>query len=157
MIKPANIMTKASIEYLKNPARFNRITYAAAWGASSTGQALSIAKNKEISAKEKKFLIPQEVSNGVLNIALFSTIALAAENFGKKLTSGADPIIRTKNFIPGSKKHKTFIAGFSAICGIVGGILASDVIITLLRNQIAARIQKNYRAIGWAFSPSKRN
>ncbi len=138
----SNSLLKTSVSYMKDPARFNRIAYTMAWGASSTGQVVSIAKNKKIPEKEKRFLIPQEIANGILNVSFFWTIALLSEKFGKFITEGKNPIVKVKGFEPGCQRQKILVAGMSAITGIIGGILASDIIAPVIRNKIAANIQK---------------
>ncbi len=137
-----NPLLKTSVSYMKDPARFNRIAYTTAWGASSTGQVISIAKNKKISEKEKHFLIPQEIANGILNVSFFWTIALFAEKLGRFITEGKNPIVKVKGFEPRCQRQKVLVAGMSAITGIIGGILASDIIAPVIRNKIAAKIQK---------------
>ncbi len=138
----SNSLLKTSVSYMKDPAGFNRIAYIMSWGASSTGQVFSIAQNKKISEKEKRFLIPQEIANGVLNVFFFWTIALLAEKFGKFITEGKNPIVKVNSFEPGCQRQKVLVAGMSAITGIIGGILASDIIAPIIRNKIAAKIQK---------------
>ena len=47
------------------------------WLLSSTAQATMIATNKNIDKKEKQFLLPQEISDGVINVTLYYTICQA--------------------------------------------------------------------------------
>ncbi|MDD3150022.1 MAG: hypothetical protein PHV68_04235 [Candidatus Gastranaerophilales bacterium] len=43
------------------------------WAVSSLAQVAAITTNKEIPTKDKKFLIPQEIADGVVNVSLFWT------------------------------------------------------------------------------------
>ncbi len=131
MIKTSNILTNMAVDYAKNPAKFNTKAYCLAWSASSIGQVTVIYKNKTISKHEKKFLIPQEVLNGVLNVSFFFIFA----NLASKIT---ETIISTKNL-----KQNKFTAGISAIASILGGIIASDILTPIIRNKIAAKLQNN--------------
>lgn len=44
------------------------------WLLSAAAQVTMIAKNKDIDKKEKQFLIPQEIADGVINVGLYYTI-----------------------------------------------------------------------------------
>lgn len=53
----------------ENPGRAVMIATALGVGSSSIAQALAVHYNKKISDKQKKFLIPQELLDGIINVA----------------------------------------------------------------------------------------
>ena len=55
------------------------------WFFSGLAQIVMIACNKNIDKKEKKFLIPQEVSDCVINVGLYYTICQSIKKTGDKL------------------------------------------------------------------------
>lgn len=55
------------------------------WFFSSAAQLAMIASNKDIDKKEKKFLIAQETSDGVINVGLYYTICQCIKKFGENL------------------------------------------------------------------------
>jgi hypothetical protein len=60
-------------------------TAAAGWVLSSLAQIFVVATDKKISKKDKKFLIPQEILDGITNVGLFLTITQLIKNAGAKL------------------------------------------------------------------------
>lgn len=52
------------------------------WVFSALAQIVMIARNKDIDKKEKKFLIPQEVADGVINCTLYYTVCAAIKKAG---------------------------------------------------------------------------
>ncbi len=52
------------------------------WVFSALAQIGMIARNKDIDKKEKKFLIPQEVADGVINCTLYYTVCAAIKKAG---------------------------------------------------------------------------
>lgn len=62
------------------------------WVFSSLAQIFAIAINKDIEKKEKKFLIPQEMADGAVNVGLYYTITQAIKSLG-------DSFVESGNFI----------------------------------------------------------
>ena len=60
--------------YFEQPARFFQVAGVIGFATSCLCQALAIVVNKTIPAKEKKFLIPQELTDGAVNIAIFLAV-----------------------------------------------------------------------------------
>lgn len=56
---------------------------AAGWFFSALAQLGMIATNENIDKKEKRFLIPQEISDGVINVTLYYTISQGIKEFGE--------------------------------------------------------------------------
>ena len=65
------------------------------WVFSALAQIGMIARNKDIDKKEKKFLIPQEVADGVINCTLYYTVCAAIKKAGDWLLENC--IFLTKN------------------------------------------------------------
>lgn len=57
------------------------------WTTSAVSQLVAIAFNKEIPSDQKKFLIPQEIADGALNIASFYLITNSFNRVASKLVS----------------------------------------------------------------------
>ena len=82
----------------------------AGWTFSALGQLGMIALNKNIDKKEKKFLIPQEIADGVVNVTLFYTICAGIKKaVDSLLESGKILTFRTNNLV------KEFRAGQSSV------------------------------------------
>lgn len=58
---------------------------AVGWFFSAAAQITMIAKNKDIDKKEKKFLIPQEIADGAINVGLYYTVCAGIKKIGEKL------------------------------------------------------------------------
>lgn len=79
------------------------VTSALGWVLSSAGQILSIATNDKISTKKKKFLIPQEIADAVINIGSFVVVTGGIKKGMKYLaTSGR---VTTKGIIKTCNDH----------------------------------------------------
>lgn len=94
------------------------------WVFSSLAQIFAIAINKDIEKKEKKFLIPQEMADGAVNVGLYYTITQAIKslgdsivesgNFIKKDTADFLEVLNTKKL-----KLKDFVKNFGSISEII--------------------------------------
>lgn len=58
---------------------------AVGWFFSAAAQITMIARNKDIDKKEKKFLIPQEIADGAINVGLYYTVCAGIKKIGEKL------------------------------------------------------------------------
>jgi len=97
--------------------------------------------NPEIKTKEKKFLIPQEMVDGSLNIALYYTITTGFKKMAKALIA-KDSTTLAKGVkdvnIPGPAMGLVTLAGFA------GTVIASNIITPIVRNVFAADRQNKY-------------
>lgn len=73
--------------YCKDTAKMLLITGTLGWIFSAAGQIVGIASNKKVAKKEKKFLIPQEIADAVINIASFYIVTNKLQNFAKARVS----------------------------------------------------------------------
>lgn len=62
---------------------------AVGWFFSAVAQIGMIATNKDIEKKEKKFLIPQEIADGVINVGLYYSICQAIKYIGDSLAENS--------------------------------------------------------------------
>lgn len=92
---------------------------AAGWVLSALAQIVMIAKNKDIDKKEKKFLIPQEIADGVINVGLYYTICQVIKNIADfsaenihYMTKRTDEVIQLMN--PDNRSASEFIKGFGS-------------------------------------------
>lgn len=146
------------------------LTSVAAWVASSAAQIIGIALNKNYSHEQKKFMISQEAADAITNIGLYFGITSSLKWLsGKMVSTGkltTKPILnflenkglthyRGKfNFditkVPGFKEGiKTSYDSFKnfaeASAAITGGIISSNIVTPIVRNEIASYRQNKYK------------
>ena len=158
------ILTK----YGPNPAKMLIYTGVLGWFLSSAAQVVAIAVNDKIPKEQKMFLIPQEISDGAINVLSFFLVTSAIKNFASKLVSTgklANPKIRkflnetgldvkkglgqTKfnieklaNYDQKKEDYKSFKNGIDVIGMTLGSILSCNIITPILRNKVAADRQQ---------------
>lgn len=71
------------------------------WFLSAAAQVTMIAKNNDISKKEKEFLIPQEIADGVINVGLYYTIC-------QGIKKGCESLLENGHFMT-QKSFKTIM------------------------------------------------
>lgn len=133
-----NLITKFAEFVIKKPAPFLRYTTAVVYLISTIAQSVGLKINKDIPAKEKNFLIVQEMLSGALELVTFMTIATGLENFGAKLVE--------KGIVVGSEAAKgnpKFGQGMAMLFSLIGTVLAFNLVTPLLRNPLAALLQKH--------------
>ncbi|MCQ2957469.1 MAG: hypothetical protein MJ180_01045 [Candidatus Gastranaerophilales bacterium] len=164
------IFTHFCQQGIADRANFLKNVAVAGWALSSLAQTCAIIFNDKIPSKEKKFLIPQEIIDGIANVTLFWFISSKATDFGKKLILNKRILPKsiaklTENFkVPKGSisemksafiKHikkvgtsfdvKTAddaIEGMGVLTGIVGAILSNNICTPLIRNKLASVVQK---------------
>lgn len=142
------------------------VTGTIGWAASSAAFTGAVALNENIPREQKKFLIPQEIADGVVNCTLFWTCTRIANNKAKqwvkegkifpvaikkevqevrkKLGSGANlSNIQEKLSPQASKRLNGFKSSFPALVSVGGSILAANIITPFIRNYIASKMQKH--------------
>lgn len=81
-----NLFSKMKVNlfniYTKDHGKGLIHTGAIGWFFSSLAQVTVVATDKNISKKEKKFLVPQEICDGVTNVTLYYTISQIIKNSG---------------------------------------------------------------------------
>ena len=165
-----NLITKFCEQGVTDRANFLKNTAVVAWALSSLAQTCAILFNDKMPSKEKRFLIPQEIFDGLINATLFWFITSKAANFGKNLVlkkhvlpkslvnlmdgykpSGATIDKMKDSFIGHLKKVGTpadvktaqnVIEGMGVAVGLVGAIISNNIVTPLLRNKLAGMWQQ---------------
>lgn len=141
------------------------------WALSSAAQIFAIVKNDKIPRDQKKFLIPQELFDAVINILAYVAITKSFTKIGDKLVESgrlANSKIRTflkvtnretqickKGFNIANldevkketdkdfaKDYYKFADGISFISTTIGSIISCNIVTPVLRNKIATNRQK---------------
>ncbi len=121
-----NVLNKS----VKNNGMFLFVTTAAAYVLAATAQTVGLIVNKKLTPKEKKFLVPQEVFEGLSNIATYGAITFPLMAAAKGLAA--------KKF-PGNLKA---IDGANTIAAIAGSIIAGNIVTPIIRNKTGAKVKK---------------
>lgn len=150
--------------YGEEPGKMLVHTGVLSWTLSAAAQVMAIVFNDKISKKEKLFLIPQECADAGINILSFYLVTNAFTNFGTKLvktgkltTPLIDKYIKdnkikdigkittdiSKDMPPDVlNEFKSLKSGISVLTNTVGSILSCNILTPILRNEYAARKQK---------------
>lgn len=81
------IKTSLFKSYSNDAGKMLLHTGALAWATSAVAQIVGIINNDKISKEQKKFLVPQEMADAVVNIFSFYMVTDSIQNFTKKLAS----------------------------------------------------------------------
>lgn len=151
-----------------NPANMLIWTGVLGWFFSSAAQIVAIAANDQIPKEQKKFLIPQEIGDGAVNVLSFLVVTSAIKGLASKLVSTgkiATPAIREylkkskvnpkttvgnvmfdiskmPNFYLIKDEYTKFKNGVDVVGMTVGSILSCNIITPIVRNKIAANRQR---------------
>lgn len=157
--------------YGNNPGKLLVHTGSIGWILSSLAQISAISFNNKLSRKDKDFLIPQEITDGVVNVSLFYTLTAGCKKFsdilfesGKLIVPGTKEEItkalkknninlKTLNEfnVPISqlikdkevlKKFKSTKNGAAVVASIIGSVISSNVLTPIIRNKVGAFVQK---------------
>lgn len=139
------------------------------WATACLSQVVAVVVNDKIPKEQKKFLIPQELADGALNILAFYLITNSAKNIAGKLVSTgkwSTKAVRdfvAKNPLPDNLKmgdmslnlgkvfkenegfHKTydnFKGGMDMLSTVTGAVISSNLITPFIRNEWGAKRQK---------------
>lgn len=74
------------------------------WIFSALAQVVMLAKNDKISSKDKKFLIPQEIADGAVNVGMYFAICQTLKSYGDKLCEKGKIILRSTDDVLGKVK-----------------------------------------------------
>lgn len=164
------IFTKFCEQGVTDRATFIKNITVVGFVLSSIAQTTAIIFNEKIPTKEKKFLVPQEIADGMINATLFWIIASKAVNFGKSLIltkkilpkslapfmknyqpQGRDIYTLKENFMKylssqtnseNLKLADNVIEGMGVVTGIAGAILTNNILTPILRNKLAGNFQQ---------------
>lgn len=90
-----NLLEKIWCEYGDDVGKALIHLGAAGWFFSAAAQVGMIKKNKEFNQKEKRFLLHQEIADGVINVTLYYTICQSIKKFGEYIVENAHLATRT--------------------------------------------------------------
>lgn len=140
------------------------------WIASSLSQVFAVVINEKIPSDQKKFLIPQEIADGVLNVITFYAITNTMKNISGKLVStgkwstkairdfvAKNPLTKdikmgdmstnlSKNFKENKEFHDCydkFKGGMDMMAATIGSVVSCNAITPVIRNVWGADQQKN--------------
>lgn len=153
-------------KFTQDPAKMLIITGTSGWALSSAAQIFALLFNDKISAKEKTFLIPQEMFDAIVNIGSFYLVTQGIKKGTAKLVSTGKlttKSIRTylenspfkdsvgkANFdierdlkgIISFNEHMDSYTSFMKLATVVGStagsVLSCNIITPILRNKLAA-------------------
>lgn len=149
-----------------NPGTVIKFAGCLTWASSSAAQVIAIITNDKIPAKDKKFMIRQELADGAINVATLLALSSAFEAAGRRIvkcglilpekalnSSKLDSIEKKSSEVLSSLKNKdlskpeainmlpesikNFVKGMSAITAIGGQLFTVSLAAPILRNQIA--------------------
>lgn len=92
--------------FSKNVGSFLLWVGIAGWVMSCVNQTVAILLNDKISTKQKKFLIPQEISDGIINTILFAAFTRSFTKIGEKLVQSGRLATKELREIYKSKFHE---------------------------------------------------
>lgn len=145
-------------------------TSVAGWLASSAAQIVGIGLNKNYTKEQKKFMLPQECADALINIGSFFIVTKSLKSLSSKLVStGKFAPKKIVDFIEAnglsnkrgdfdfdisklkmSKELKQTYNGFKCFsdstAAVIGGVLSSNIITPILRNNYASHRQQTYLA-----------
>lgn len=175
MAKPPIIKQIANYVYknfTNDPGHFLLVSGAIGWAASCVNQTVAIMINDKIPKEQKYFLIPQEITDGIVNTLLYIGITKSFNVFGKRFVESgrwASPKIRkwleeakkpvcTDNFNITkqqelnpldskfdeklSDEYFAFSDGIKFAFCTLGAVVSCDFVTPFVRNKIAALRQK---------------
>lgn len=106
MNKPPMIKQIANYVYekfAKHPGDFLLISGIIGWAASCANQTVAIIINKKIPKEQKYFLIPQEITDGIVNTILFAFFTRSFTRFGERFVEQGK--WATKEIVAKLKQH----------------------------------------------------
>lgn len=169
-----NILNWVAENFMKDASKMLIWTGVAGWALSSLAQVGAVIINKKISDEKKSFLIPQELADAAVNIGSFFLITQAAKKMTAKLFSTGkfapktvhtyleknkdlyankigkldfdlDEVLKKDSDFP--KNEYYACKNFGTTLATVGaGIVSSNIVTPIMRNNMASKMQKNYIA-----------
>lgn len=147
-------------------------TTVASWMASSAAQIYGIAVNKNYTHDQKKYMINQEVFDAITNIGLYFSITKSLTLLSSQMVKTAKlapksivefmrrngiienrgkfnfDVTQARNFDKEGMKntYNAFKCFADAGAATIGGIISSNIITPIIRNNIAAYRQNKYKA-----------
>lgn len=158
--------------FSKDTSKMLIATGVAGWALSSLAQIMAILVNPKIKDEQKLFLLPQEISDAIVNIGSFFVITqFTKKTVAKLFTTGKFAPKNVREFLdknkdlygdkvgkldfdlgktlqyesPVLKKSYHNVKNLGTTIATVGaGIIASNIVTPILRNKMAANVQKSF-------------
>ncbi len=154
MKPPAKFLEWIANTYKDNNAKMLIHAASASWGLVTLANVVGISTSKKIEDKQKKYLVPSELADGVVNIGLFALITTGLVWAADKLANNKNLIeFKTvaenskgkiyKNIAKSSDVHKNAVGGLRVIASLVGAVIASNIITPFIRREFASWRQKS--------------
>ncbi len=131
---------KIMAKFADDNAKFLFLTAAFGWFLASAAQTFGIITNKKIDDEDKKFLIPQEIGDGLVNIGLYALItAPLMKHTQKMIDKGA---ITFANVTKDSPEFDRLKGGAKVIASIAGAVISSNILTPIARNKLGTIAQR---------------
>lgn len=136
----ANFIQKTVANFANDNGKFLFINAAIGWFLASAAQTFGIMTNKKIDKEDKKFLVPQEVFDGLSNIGLYAIITAPLMNMTDKLIDKG--VISFRNVDKNSAEFKSLKGGAAVLASFVGGIVSTNILTPIIRNKLGTVAQR---------------
>ena len=173
MPKPfKSILNWVADNFRKDASKMLIWTGVAGWSLSSLAQISAVLFNPKLSREQKSFLVPQEFADAAVNIGsfflitqvakrsvskMFSTGKWAPKNvrkylqtnnelYGKKvgkLNFDLDDVLKQDKLFP-KQEYWTTKNFYTTLATVTGGIISSNIVTPIVRNNMASSMQKKY-------------
>ena len=136
----ANLGQKIIANFANDNAKFLFLTAALGWFLASAAQTFGIITNRKIDKDDKKFLIPQEIGDGAVNIGLYALITAPLMNITEKIMDSN--VISVKNLSKNTPEFESIKGGAKVIASFIGAVLSCNIITPLVRNKLGTIAKK---------------
>ena len=126
---------KAAESCYKAPANFWQTAAITTISVYHLAQIAIVGMNKNTPKKEKAFLIPQEIIDGIINLITFVVFAASFKKIGRNL-------VKKGIIIPKERNKEIFTEEFATTTNLIGSLLAVNVVSPIIRNKLGADVQK---------------
>lgn len=157
-------------KYGKDPGKMLLHTGTIGWILSCAAQTIAIATNDKIDKKQKAYLIPQEIFDGLINIISFYVLTKTFKDVCSKLVTTGKynnkaimkflekhnltnrigkidfNIENLENFAEIKPEYMAFKDGVAIVSSTIGSIISCNLLTPVLRNKLANRQSRVLRA-----------
>lgn len=165
----SKILARIYSKYGENPGKMLNVTGTIGWILSCAAQVGAIITNDKYTKKDKAFLIPQELSDGAINILSFLLLTSSVKRLSSKLVSMGKisnnaisnflkknnltdkigkidfNIEKLSNYNEIKPEYKAFKNGTDVAASVIGSVISCNIVTPIIRNQIANHQSKILR------------
>jgi len=165
-----NFFAKLANMYSKDPGKMLLHTGTIGWILSCAAQTIAIATNDKIDKKQKAYLIPQEIFDGLVNIFSFYILTrtfkdvflklvstgkftnktimkfLEKNNLTNKIGKMDFNIEKLANYSEIEPEYRAFKDGVGVVSSTIGSIISCNLLTPVLRNKLANAPSRALRA-----------